>query len=280
MPTSLVKGIRQAARDQEAARLKRDSDVPSDITTPDEPTAGGGARRLLGNAPIRYKLWAILVVPLAAVVLFATLQISASTNEASLGPAGPVAGQARREDLGAGPRAPAGARPGRSTAALEAVRRGVHLREPVPRHGLGDLQLPRREGRPLGRPVRRGGRAPRPGGGAAPRPDVPAAIDRERRRRAGSGHVPLHHARLRPARDQRGHRRCHRRHLGRRPGPRDRGLLPAQGVRLPGAGDPVRGSRRPAGSSPVSTATSSTRWPTRKRTSSSSRMRPPPSSGP
>jgi anti-sigma regulatory factor (Ser/Thr protein kinase) len=57
--------------------------VPSDIATPDEPIVGGGARRLLGNAPIRYKLWAILVVPLAAVVLFATLQISASTAEAS-----------------------------------------------------------------------------------------------------------------------------------------------------------------------------------------------------
>ena len=83
MPTSLVKGIRQAARDQEAARLKRDSDVPSDTTTPDEPPVGNSARRILGNAPIRYKLWAILVVPLAAVVLFATLQISASTADAS-----------------------------------------------------------------------------------------------------------------------------------------------------------------------------------------------------
>ncbi len=82
MPASLVKGIRQAARDQEAARLDRDNDVPSETTTPtpDEPR---GARRLLGNAPIRYKLWAILVVPLAAVLLFATLQINTSTAEAS-----------------------------------------------------------------------------------------------------------------------------------------------------------------------------------------------------
>lgn len=83
MPTSLVKGIRQAARDQEAARLSRDGDVPSEPSTPTPPDEPTGARRLLGNAPIRYKLWAILVVPLAAVLLFATLQINTSTADAS-----------------------------------------------------------------------------------------------------------------------------------------------------------------------------------------------------
>jgi anti-sigma regulatory factor (Ser/Thr protein kinase) len=85
VPTSLAKGIRQAARDQEAARLNRDNDVspePSTPTTPEEQQPSS-ARRLLGNAPIRYKLWAILVVPLAAVLLFATLQINTSTADAS-----------------------------------------------------------------------------------------------------------------------------------------------------------------------------------------------------
>jgi anti-sigma regulatory factor (Ser/Thr protein kinase) len=85
VPTSLAKGIRQAARDQEAARLNRDNDVspePSTPTTPEE-LQPSSARRLLGNAPIRYKLWAILVVPLAAVLLFATLQINTSTADAS-----------------------------------------------------------------------------------------------------------------------------------------------------------------------------------------------------